>query len=911
MATKITSWKPGKLYQPGDVVIRNEGGAVSQVLPGNPGFESGDTLWTKGTGWTIDGADFFQGAWSAVYAGEGGSILGIISADGDGAGSEATYTTTDGASFVTTFAPFKGERQIANDSLIVACNIDTADERAYNSTDGVTFNLSTTIPWDLFEDDVVSLLWDENTSLFFAFGGTTDYWTTPDGDTWTLRSLPTSDAFQALYAVGSTTYGITFGGRVYSTTDGISWSTVTTSIGQGVDDSVLVGSTVYVIESSTSNVNLRSASTSDLSSWTQLSTGETSLESVLGGAVLNNGVKMAQNGGTFVVQAVFTANGAQTDHLATATDPNGTWTARSTEGGASLRYSSTLSKFVTTSGGPSSTAAYLGSSADGITWVYTQYDSSDGFSGNTWDLSADDPINDIVNDSVAAVNPGQTVRARCVVKSSANGTGRVGIRWYDVASLEISTDYGNIVSGASTGWRESSVEGVAPTDAVWCGVVGRAQGAGSIRMDNFVWEYFAQVGVCSFTFEATQAAAAYSGTAEPTWPLVLGNTVVDNAVTWTARQANCITYEAKPILLSDATEPTWPTEVDASVADNTIRWIADDQRVKDENCPNTKEVAIAASKIFAADDDIVAFSATVNPLDWTTVDDSGFIPFGLNTYGSQPITALALYRSNLCVFNSKAFQMWQVDEDPANMAILDAVPVGCPYFKSPQPVSNDLVFLTEAGIRSMGIAGASTNLQAGFFGKQVDPLVLAAIKGGEVPNALYYPGAGQYWLFFGEEAFVLTMNGGKQDMSWSRYVFPSAITDWTIESQTLLLRSGDKIWEVDEDTLIDDSGGANVTFDGEVWWPYLDFGAIGVNKMMIGFDTVATGEYDVVFGYDQTNDANATTSYTITSGDNLYGDMIPMPLAGPSFQMRLTFTGATAWEWSASTLYLQDWRRTS
>ena len=43
-------------------------------------------------------------------------------------------------------------------------------------------------------------------------------------------------------------------------------------------------------------------------------------------------------------------------------------------------------------------------------------------------------------------------------------------------------------------------------------------------------------------------------------------------------------------------------------------------------------------------------------------------------------------------------------------------------------VSNDVVFLSAEGIRSVGIAAASGNLQAGFFGKQIDPLVKAALR---------------------------------------------------------------------------------------------------------------------------------------------------------------------------------------
>jgi len=284
----------------------------------------------------------------------------------------------------------------------------------------------------------------------------------------------------------------------------------------------------------------------------------------------------------------------------------------------------------------------------------------------------------------------------------------------------------------------------------------------------------------------------------------------------------------------------------------------------------------------------------------------------LNTYGSQPISALGIYRSNLVVFNNKAFQMWQVDEDPANFAILDAVPIGCPFHRSLSPISNDLVFLTSEGIRSMGIAGASTNLQAGFFGKQIDPLILEAIKGGEIPDALFFPGAGQYWLFFGEEAFVLTMNGGRSDMSWSRYTFPTPVDDWTIQNQDLFLRSGDKVWRVDDDVFVDDFGDTNVEIIGRIWWPYLDFGALGVTKKLIGFDTVAEGEYSVSIGYNQNDVLQFTPPYTI-AGDTIPGDIIPIPVSAPSLQLRLQFENNTmnAWEWSASALHLQDFRRTS
>ena len=523
----------------------------------------------------------------------------------------------------------------------------------------------------------------------------------------------------------------------------------------------------------------------------------------------------------------------------------------------------------------------------------------------------------LVSDDRVAVDAGITsLTVEVFIQTDATTVSAgVAVNWYNSGGSLIKTDAAlPRLTGVSSVFRRSSITATAPEGAVTAAAVVSGVGtAGNAFVDGVTWNYARIAPIAEVVFKATQAAAGFSGTSEPVWPSVLGNTVVDNEVTWEAVQANRVVWTCESILTSGSVEPTFPTEIGGVVVDNDMIWEAFTRRVEDENCPNTKQVAILASKIFSGDDDIVGFSATVNPLDWTTPNDAGFIPFGLNTYGSQPVSALGIYRSNLVIWNAKAFQMWQVDEDPANFAILDAVPVGSPFYKSASPVNNDLVFLTAEGIRSMGIAGASTNLQAGFFGKQIDPLVKVALAGvGDIDDiiSLFFPGAGQYWLIFGAEAFVLTLNGGKADMSWSRYVFPSAIDDWTINDTDLFLRSGDKVWKFDDTVLIDDSGGANVTFPGNIFWPYLDFGALGVTKSMIGFDIVADGTFTVSIGYNQKDDTQFTTPYSIV-GDTLTGDIIPMPVSAPSFQMKLVFAGNETWEWSATALHLQDFRSTS
>lgn len=523
-----------------------------------------------------------------------------------------------------------------------------------------------------------------------------------------------------------------------------------------------------------------------------------------------------------------------------------------------------------------------------------------------------------------AVTPGQSVTVTGYLNPNNSGSDLsmwMNLKWYDASDTLISTSENTSTPAREHGYRAVTLTAVAPAGAAFCRAGVRAA-SGTSRpagfADKISWNLETPAAVSNFLFEAVQGAAATSGSTEPAWPTVEGNTVIDGGVTWEAIGTSIITWEALPLMKSGSSEPAWPTTVGLAVADGNMSWVCADRRISDPKCPNTKYVAINSSKIFCGDKDIVAFSATTNPLDWSSANDAGFIPFGLNDFGSEPVAGLGLYRSNLIIFNSLGYQMWQTDEDPTNMARLDASPIGCIYPKSIQPVNNDLVFLSIVGQRSIGIAGASTNLQAGNFGKQVDPIVAGfrkGLTGSQEPRGLFYPGSGQYWDCFGTDAIVLTINGGSTQQSWSRYSFPYEITDWTVDAGVLFLRvlksGGDLVWQYDPGdtenpgTLVDDSGGGNLAIPNLIWWPYLDFGPIGLDKMMEGFDIACDGEVSVSFGYNQKDFSQATDAFMV-DGDTLdQSGMVPFPVTSVSIQPRLSFTPGAQWEWQALNLYIQ------
>lgn len=778
-----------------------------------------------------------------------------------------------------------------------------------------------------------------------------------------------------------------------------------------------------------------------------------------------------------------------------------------------------------------------------------------------------------VMSTFGTVTPGQSVTATAYVNpnnAGANLSMGISLRWYDASDTFLSTTAGPREENG--GYRLTKVTGVAPSSAVHVRVQldgGNNTSSETGFADLVSWNLATPTPVSNFLFEAVQATTGTSASTEPTWPTVAGNTVIDNTVTWKAIGTSIITWEAIPIMMSGATEPTWPTTVPTAVLDastfkdlngvnvvTSISWIANSRQITDPKCPNTNAVALNSSHVFSVDKDIVPFSAAVDPTDWTSANNAGYLPTGLNNYGDNPAAVLALYRSNLMAFNSGGYQMWQTDPDPANMAILDAQPVGSIYPQAAQSVANDLLFLTEVGVRNLATVGATANMQVGSSGQPIDPLVKSQLSGvplypqpGNVPSAavslllhfdenngatatadssvyqnamtfngatqithtdpkfgagclegpggtaadyvstpvapggpldlstgdftvefwcnpnsyesgfgmpmvvcvvnatshgwylaletgteqgqlasavggvavpansfpavplnqwtalalvrkgntigsfqngvpvgtatvsgnigtdtllqiragghggtfgagfdgqidelriskvalytpgvayapavasfpdpqiiyspisLYYPGKGQYWLFFGPQAFVFTVNG-QGLRTWSRYIFPDVITDWTLNGGVLYLRTaGNLVWQLDADTLVDDSGGADVVFDGIIQTPYVDVGPLGYDKELIGIDVIGSGEVAVQIGWAQndvttlsdnpgfSSSLNVTPPYTVEASDTVPGQPIPLPMTAPSFTVILTFPGNQAWEWQASNLYLSD-----
>lgn len=156
--------------------------------------------------------------------------------------------------------------------------------------------------------------------------------------------------------------------------------------------------------------------------------------------------------------------------------------------------------------------------------------------------------------------------------------------------------------------------------------------------------------------------------------------------------------------------------------------------------------------------------------------------------------------------------------------------------------------------------------------------------------------------------FVYTMSQIGSVGAWSRYVFPFPIDDFTQLADDLYIRSGDDILKVDANEVTDYAGDPREQpFTGVIQWPWLDFGAPGVTKQLVGFDIVGSGETSVQVGYDQSAKGIFTAPFTVPA-DSVPGMMIPLPIMAPSMSFKLTYEGGARWQFNALNVTLNDMR---
>jgi hypothetical protein len=142
---------------------------------------------------------------------------------------------------------------------------------------------------------------------------------------------------------------------------------------------------------------------------------------------------------------------------------------------------------------------------------------------------------------------------------------------------------------------------------------------------------------------------------------------------------------------------------------------------------------------------------------------------------------------------------------------------------------------------------------------------------------------------------VFTYSRTAKIAAWSYYEFPQAIEALAELDGTMYLRSGNDVYQVDDQAASD----AGAVIPVVVQLPYLSFKTPGTLKQIWGMDAVMDGECDVSVLFDA-RDQTAETLPVPFSGDTRPGEVTPIEACGTELSMR--FRNETTDPWRLDTI---------
>jgi hypothetical protein len=444
------------------------------------------------------------------------------------------------------------------------------------------------------------------------------------------------------------------------------------------------------------------------------------------------------------------------------------------------------------------------------------------------------------------------------------------------------------------------------------------------------------------TITWTCEAGNETGAVEPVWPTTTGSNIVDNGVTWQSLtdavlDTNCPST-ANAVIAADQ---VWDTAADGTVAHSgagtprawsidSTAWVANtetsigdtvvDSRGNVQTCTVGGVTNKTTKPVWHTEPNHTTTDGSVT-WKWTGVSApqaAGFLNTGLQSSGGDTSpTALGIYRSQLVVFTASGFQLWQIDQDPTQNAILEAFEgAGSVFPFANVSLGSDMLFLTAGGIRSLASIKATGNTDPGDAGTPIDDLIVPNISTANpyAPVALLLSGEkmNQIWFTVGQNVYVWTSYVDLQVAGWSRYTL-----SWTIDYATQLdgtlyvLANDGNLYYLDTAYWQDDTAGASNIYETQIIWPYMVLGrhtmfqpeaTAGYPKQIHGLAVIASRACTLQVGYDETNLANLTPAISAGPNDRVSG-ILPVECVALSLSPQITYQAANDFEFMSVTAW--------
>ena len=274
------------------------------------------------------------------------------------------------------------------------------------------------------------------------------------------------------------------------------------------------------------------------------------------------------------------------------------------------------------------------------------------------------------------------------------------------------------------------------------------------------------------------------------------------------------------------------------------------------------EVPLAAfGRLWVAKGTVVYFSDLLLGMKWDTGSSGSIDISKVWSSGSDKITGLAAHNNFLFIFGERQIVVYQGASDPATMSLADTiVGFGCISHKTIQNTGNDLIFLSETGLRSINRTIQEKSAPIGDLSKNVRSELGSYLNAGYSFDSVYSSEEAFYLLNIkgGGLVYCFDMRGYLEDGSarvtkWDS-INPESLVHRTVNNDVLIGKStGIAQYKGHLDGVATDGSGG-VTYKMSYFTNYLDFGAPSNLKMLKNLKITFIGGSDtnvtLNYGYD-------------------------------------------------------------
>lgn len=359
-----------------------------------------------------------------------------------------------------------------------------------------------------------------------------------------------------------------------------------------------------------------------------------------------------------------------------------------------------------------------------------------------------------------------------------------------------------------------------------------------------------------------------------------------------------------------------------------IRHSYNTVEITDASNPRSTSCVKMASRIYAIDGDVVRMSAVNDPSDWSdNAAGAGFLPTGLQAPADEIALSVSEYDGLLAVFMVDSIQLWAVDPDPSQHSLVKIIRnIGTRFGKTVGQYSNDLLFLSDFGFRSISRQQLGENREDNDIGSAIDPIIkpmlqtlikaqaldgsYEAIRGSSDtsasdeffftkelstglpdlvyfnsanrPKAVYYPNAGQYWCVIGRKVFVFTYSRSAGINAWSTYEFAEGFDSIISLKGELYFRRGNELLTLDENYHTDQGQKYKVS----ALTSYQSQKAVAAKKLYKGFDISQEGSCDITFFTNSTDALEFTAPISVEGNTRPYA-IIPITMISNGVAFKL------------------------